>query len=212
MANRSYLCATTKETIYPAFVDDSYSPDEQLIANDVWCVPLLWTALFRPADIVEHTFESDGEQIYVEAPIVARKQAIANLAEALPYFNELFADEGPLDEYAAFLKQALEAVPYEFVTIEMEEIASLYDDEAEFYQMFRDILAAIGGTPQPETKAALLQLTQFRNLKRFPPSDMHLDPQKEQNSTEDDDWNHCRVCGAGQILSGLGRLVPWERS
>ena len=35
MANRSYLCSTNLDTIYPAFVDERYDSDRQTIANDV---------------------------------------------------------------------------------------------------------------------------------------------------------------------------------
>ena len=212
MANRSYLCGTNTETIYPSFVEPSYDSSSQTIANDVWCVPLLWTALFRPADIVARTFDADGEKVYVEAPLTGKKDTLVNLGQALPYFNRLFADEGTLDEYARFLRQAIEAAPYEFVTIEMEEIAACYDDPKEFYDMFRAALSGIGGPPAPKMKETFIQLAQFRNLRRFPPADLLLDPRRMEAAPDDDAWNHCRVCGAGPQESGIGRPAPWEPS
>jgi hypothetical protein len=102
MANHSYLCGTNLETTYPSFVDKGYDSAEQTIASDVWCVPLLWTALFRASDIVRLTFTVEQDQVVAEAPLVARDIAIRQLQEALPYFNRLFGAEGALDDYARF--------------------------------------------------------------------------------------------------------------
>jgi hypothetical protein len=207
MSNRSYLCSTNLETTYPSFVDEEYDADQQTVACDVWCVPLLWTALFRPADIVSKTFTVGSEEVPTEAPLTRRTTALRQLQEALSYYNRLFAAEGALDDFARFLYQALAAVPYEFVTVELQEIACLTGPEQAYYDNFRAALAGIGSDYSPEAKARLVEIAQFRDLKKFPPPRLLLDGLE---GSDDDFWNHCRICGAGASEAGIGRPVPWE--
>src|SRR5262249_34496372 len=112
MANMSYLCVTNAKATYPSWPPRRFNLDRQTVACAVYSVPLLWTPLFRSADIVRKTFTLDGEKIVTEAPLATRKQALRQLDEAVPYFNRLFRREGPLDEYAGFLRQALEGIEY----------------------------------------------------------------------------------------------------
>jgi hypothetical protein len=206
MANMSYLCGTNKKATYPS-VNPAYDSDKQTIACDVWCVPLLWTALFRPADIVKKTFDTDDGKVVTEAPLVSRKKAMRQLEAALPYYNRVFAKEGPLDEYASFLSKALAAAKYTYVTIEMEEIAALGKSEQKYYDEFRAALGAIGRDHSLLAKRRLVAISQFRKLKKFPPARLLLDGSK---APDDDFWNHCRICGAGSHVAALGRRVPWE--
>jgi hypothetical protein len=206
MANRSYLCATDQRATYPS-TKRSYDSDKQTLACDVWCVPLLWTALFRAPDIVAKTFELDDGPLYTEAPLVSRTKAIRQLNEALPYYNRLFAKEGPLDEYAAFLRKALEGVKHKYVTIELDEIAGLVGHK-KYHALFRAALAGIGSDTSARAKKRFVEIAQFRKLKRFPPPRLLLDNSKRRS--DDDCWNHCRICGAGRNVAGLGRRVPWE--
>ena len=206
MSNYSYLCATDIETTYPSFVDPEYDAEAQTVACDVWCVPLLWMGLFRPNDIVQRTFDADDEKVYTEAPLVARDLAISQLQQSLPYFNQVFVDEGPLDEYFNFLKQAVSEVENKYITIEMQEIACL-SDEQQYYDSFRAALAAIGNDTSEDAKQRLIDIAQLRGSKPLPPARLHLD---DLDGEEDDFWNHCRICGAGAAEAGVGRPVPWE--
>ena len=207
MSNRSYLCGTNLETIYPSFVDKSYDSENNTIACDVYCVPLLWTALFRPADLVRKTFKVDRDEIVAEAPLTRRTTAIRQLGEALPYFNLVFSEEGALNEYADFLRQALEAVEFEYVTVELQEIACLMNPEQAYYDMFRLALAGIGSDLSADAKQRFADIAQFREMDKFPPARLLLDGLKGEDN---DFWNHCRVCGAGAMEAGIGRPVPWE--
>lgn len=213
MSNRSYLCGTNLQETYPSFVDPDYDPDEQTLACDVYCVPLLWLGMFRPADIVAKTFtvptdeEDETVEVPTEAPLVERAKAIAQLKESLAYFNKLFAKEGSLDDYHTFLLEVLETADYQYVTIELQEVAALEDSEQEFYDTFRAALAGIGNDFSPEAKQRLVDIAQFQDLEKFPPARMLLD---DLEAEDEDYWNHCRVCGAGENVSGLGRAVPWE--
>jgi hypothetical protein len=51
VSNKSYLCVTARKTIYPSVTLPNYNTEEATIAYDVYCVPLLWLALFRPPDL-----------------------------------------------------------------------------------------------------------------------------------------------------------------
>src|SRR5262249_48797871 len=163
--------------------------------------------LFRPADIVRKTFKVQRDEVVAEAPLARRSTAIRQLREALPYFNRLFSEEGTLDDYADFLRQALEAVDFEYVTVELQEIACLMNPEQAYYDMFRQALTGIGSDLSAEAKQRFVDIAQFRDMEKFPPARLLLDGlQGEDNAF----WNHCRVCGAGALEAGIGRPVPWE--
>jgi len=185
-----------------------YDSDVQTIANDVHGVPLLWMAMFRARDMVSKQVEIDGETLRVDAPIVERTTAIAQLQESAAYFNILFQGAGGLDEYVELLKRALESVDYEFVTIEMDEIA-FGGDPAEFYDDFHRLLDGIGNDYSEEARQCFLSVAAFdEKFALFPPANLLLD--QLEGFDESDAWNHCRVMGAGGSESGIGRFVPWE--
>jgi hypothetical protein len=143
MANYCFLCVTNTKTIYPNWASRRFDPDRQFVSSDVYCIPLLWFALFRPGDMNRKTFTLEGRKVAVQAPLTTVKKAIGNLDEAVPYFNRLFRREGPLDEYAAFLRQALEGIEYRYITIDLHEIAIMYQTRKEFYGDFRTALECI---------------------------------------------------------------------
>jgi hypothetical protein len=208
MSNKSYLCVTKRKTTYPSWVGRRYDPDQQTVACDVYCVPLLWTALFRPADIVRKTFTVDGEKVVTEAPLATRNKAIRQLDEAVPYFNRLFRREGSLDEYAAFLRQVLQESEYKYVTIELHEIACMTDPAQEYFDIFRIALAGIGEDLSSAAKIRFKNIAWLRKLRKFPPARLVLDGL--QSASDSDDANHCRILGAGAQSTGFGRPVPWE--
>lgn len=207
MSNRSYLASSDQDTLYPAFAQSGYDASLQTIANDVGAVPLLWIALYRPGDLRSQTFEVQGQQFTVEAPICERTTAIRQLEAVLPALNALFEAEGPLDGYVDFMRQALHAAPYRFVTIEMQEIGWLWNPEAEFYETFRRTLHALAGPADSGAKRLFLELAQLREGQRWPSPRMYLD---QLPYTADEQWNFTRLLGAGACGSGLGRPVPWE--
>ena len=106
VANYAYLCATDLATTYPSFVEENYDSDVQTVACDVYCIPLVWMALFRPQDLLQKVFRVDGMDVPTEAPLVERAVALRQLREALPYLNEVFSVEGPLDGYVASFAEA----------------------------------------------------------------------------------------------------------
>jgi hypothetical protein len=214
VANRSFLCASSHREIYPSFVDPSYDSDTRTIATDVYAVPLLWLALFRPEDIVAKTFhveeDEEGEpagDVYVEAPVASRADALSALGTAVPVLNALFKVEGPLDSYADYMARAVADAPGEYVTAELQEISCLYPTEEEFFALLRDALRVMAGIPVEDAKRCLVQVADLRLGRPFPPADMLL---TDYAAEDDDHWNHCRILGAGAREGGIGRSVPWE--
>ena len=208
MPNRCYLTVTDIDTLYPSFMEETFDPTQSTVCTDVESIPLVWMALFREKNIRRQTFDIEGEQIIVEAPIIERAKALTNLDGALKYFNRVFESEGKLDEFFEQMKLALQAVPNQFVTIEMQEVVMLFDDEQWFFDEFRKALKGIGTTPTTAHRERLIGITQLRDDMPFPSARMYLD---KLPFGPDDQWNFTRLIGAGQFGSdGWGRPVPWE--
>ncbi|MFB7476216.1 hypothetical protein [Kitasatospora sp. NPDC056184] len=224
MANSSYLCATDVASLYPSSQVPGFDPRGGVVAHDVSGVPLLWLALFRPADLVTGVFtideddlddDEDGE-VEATAPLAAKDRALAQLDAALPVLNALFAAEGPLDGHAALLRQAVEKAPGAFVTIELEEIEGVWEEEGAFQPTLRAALACLdgpGGGDVPDggtdpaadpaaDRARLVALSRLRPGRPFPPARLLLD---DLEAGEDDYWNLVRLLG-----TTFDADVPWE--
>jgi hypothetical protein len=202
MSNYSYLCTSDLETTYPSFVDKQYNPDQQTIACDVECVPLVWLALFRPADLINKTYMVEGRQVATTAPLCELATALKHLDEALPYFNAVFSEEGALDEFFALLRKGVAAGDAKYVTIEMQEIACLYSSEQDFYGKFLVALTNIQTKSEHDAKDLFTKLANMRRGRKFPPARLILDRIKAEDH---DIWNHCRILGTSS-----SRPVPWE--
>jgi hypothetical protein len=206
MANRSYLFVGDHDGINPGWRAGVPGLEQQVLAEDVYCVPLLWLAMFRPADLVTATFppddpdDDDEGPIEATAPLAPKERALAQLDAALPALHEIFDGAGRLDDHAALMRQGVESMPGRFVTIELYEIAVLIDEET----YYRDLRAALGGLDRPGTadRARLTDLAQLREGRPFPPARLVLDG---LDAPDDDWWNHSRLLGASYL-----RPVPWE--
>jgi hypothetical protein len=145
MANRTYLFVGDHDGINPGWRPGIPGLEQQVLAEDVYCVPLLWLAMFRPADLVTTTFppddpdDDDEGPIEATAPLAPKERALAQLDAALPALREIFDGAGRLDDHAALLRQCVQSMPGRFVTIELYEIAVLIDEET-FYRDLRDAL------------------------------------------------------------------------
>ncbi|MFG3340942.1 hypothetical protein [Glycomyces sp. NPDC048151] len=224
MPNSSYLCTTDRESLYPSTTDDGFEPDTGVVAYDVRCVPLLWLALFRPADIrtetilieadpdatfyefdeatgdfVETDEEDEDEEVEAVAPLVAKDLALAQLDAALPALNRIFEAEGPLDEHAAMLRDAVAAAPGKFITVELDEIEGLWEEGA-FQPALRAALAAMDGGAAGRDE--LVAIAQLRTGRTFPPARLLL---ADHEPVDDDYWNLSRLLGAS-----FSAPVPWE--
>lgn len=208
MSNRSYLCGSKLSRIQPSNWDEDFDGDSQILVNDVIGVPVLWFALFRPSDMVTQVFETEDGDFHVEAPITSKEQALANLKDSTEVLVEAFSGLGNVNEYITFFEQTISASEWPFVTIEMEEIAYTSDPE-EFYQDVRRLLERFEQHTADGVLDLLLELSAFEDLSVLPPARYLLD--SLEDVTENDAWNHCRMIGAGQLNSGIGKTVPWEK-
>lgn len=207
MPNRSYLCGSRQSRIQPSNWDEDFDADSQILVNDVIGVPALWFALFRPTDIVIQVFETEDGNFHVEAPITSKENALAQLKDATGVLVEAFMELGNANEYISLFEQAIAASEWPFITIEMEEIAYTSDHE-EFYRDVRCLLEKFEQHSASGVLNLLLELSVFEDLSILPPARYCLDSLADV--TENDAWNHCRMIGAGQLNSGIGKTVPWE--
>lgn len=228
MPNSSYLCTADRETLYPSTTVEGFAAATDVVAYDVRCVPLLWLALFRPADLRTQTIviEADPDAVYAEfdeatgefvevedheeedevveavAPLVGKDRALAQLDAALPVLNRLFEPEGPLDDHAAMLRHAVAAAPGRFITIELDEIEGLWE-EGTFQPAVRAALACFDGSTDAESERAnLIEIAQLRAGRPFPPARLLL---ADHEPVDDDYWNLSRLFGAS-----FSAPVPWE--
>lgn len=207
MANRSFLFVGDHEGINPGWESDIPDIQQKVLAEDVYCVPLLWLAMFRPADLVTTTFppeddDDDEGPVEATAPLAPKERALVQLDAALPALHSIFNGAGRLDEHAALLRQGVESMPGRFVTIELYEIAVMIDEE----KYYRDLRNALGSLDKPGNLAAdrarLTDLAQLREERPFPPARLVIDG---LDAPDDDWWNHTRLLGASFL-----RPVPWE--
>ena len=207
MPNRSYLCGSRQPRLHPSYWDEAFDPDTQILVNDVIGVPALWFALFRPDDVVSQVFETDEGHFHVEAPIASTEKALAQLRSAGGVLEQAFAGLGSAAGYLLLFEQAIAASPWPYVTIEMTEIAYA-GDPAAFYADVRRLLEKMEQQTADGMLELLSDLSAFEALTVLPPARYCLDALEDV--TENDAWNHCRMIGAGQLHSGIGRAVPWE--
>ncbi|MDN3241563.1 hypothetical protein [Glycomyces tritici] len=227
MPNSSYLCTADRDSLYPSTTVAGFAPDTGVVAYDARCVPLLWLALFRPADIRTQTIviEADpdayvaewdpktgdfvevpggkeGDVVEAVAPLVAKDRALTQLDAALPALNRLFAAEGPLDDHAAMLRQAVATAPGRFITIELDEIEGLWE-EGTFQPAVRRALTGMEEVRDPDAERAdLIEIAQLRAGRPFPAARMLLG---EHEPVDDDYWNLSRLLG-----TCFSAAVPWE--
>ncbi|MEV3936598.1 hypothetical protein AB0K52_11545 [Glycomyces sp. NPDC049804] len=230
MPNSSYLCTTDAESLYPSTTVADFEPSTHVVACDARCVPLLWLAMFRAADIRTQTIviEADPDEVSFEfdvatgdfveiegedeedevveavAPLVAKERALAQLDAAVPVLNRLFEAEGPLDDHAAMLRQAVAAAPGRFITIELDEIDALWE-EGTFQPALRTALSAMDASAdRAAERADLVEIAQLRAGRAFPPARFLLDG---RDAADDDFWNFVRLLG-----TAFSAAVPWEPS
>jgi hypothetical protein len=227
MPNSSYLCTADRDSLYPSTTVEDFTPATDVVAYDARCVPLLWLALFRPADLRTQAIliEADPDAVYAEldeatgefvevpneeedeiveatAPLAAKERALAQLDAALPALNRIFAAEGPLDEHAAMLRQAVAAAPGDFITIELDEIEGLWEPGT-FQPALRRALSAMESDAGSEAERAdLVAIAQLRAGRPFPPARMLF---SDHAAADDDYWNLSRLLG-----TSFSAAVPWE--
>jgi hypothetical protein len=202
MANRSYLVVTNRNTIYPNVADADFSPEQQTVAQGLYCVPILWFGLFRPGNMRSQVFHADGEDVTGIAPISDIWSALARLRTVLPDLNKMFQTHGTLDDYVALLIDAIHSTGYTYVTIESDEIACMGDPDT-FYENVKESLAAIHGKlPLAVGRTKLLGISEIPAEAKFPRASCIVDGGEVSDEAID---VHSRIIGCKWL-----RNVPWE--
>ncbi len=201
MANRAYLCCTSKKHTYPSFQEADYDPESQTVALCAYAIPLLWIAIYRAEDIIVDELEVEGQIVREPAPVVNRSQVVARLEEAIPRIESVFPQNGPLLEHARLLGTAISEIEpaYQYVTIEMEEIACL-GVPRDFHGTFRRLLQFMGGVEMPDAREALEQITSIHADREFVPVSRFA-----ETDLPNEDWeNLARLLGDEHY-----RDLPW---
>ncbi|RRR98584.1 hypothetical protein [Glycomyces terrestris] len=232
MPNSSYLCATGLRTLYPSTTDAGFAPATGVVAYDVRCVPLLWLALFRPADLVTQTIvvEDDPDEVFYEFG------PDGDLVEVEPGEDDDDEDDdedvveataplAPKDRALAQLDAAVPVLNRIFaaegpldghaamlraaVAAAPGVYVTVELDEIEglwepgtFQPALREALACLDGGAAAG-RAHLAAISQLREGRPFPPARMLLDG--GDGFEDDDHWNFVRLLGAN-----FSAAVPWE--
>jgi hypothetical protein len=202
MANRSYLAVTNTDTIYPSNAESDFTPEEQTVAQGVYCVPILWFGLFRPSNMRAQKFDVDGDLVTGVAPVVDVPTALTQLNDAVAKLNKMFEKQGSFDDYAALLGEAIRSTGRKYVTIEMEEIACMGDPD-EFYEDVKEALRAFTGEAALKVGSdKLVKISEIPTNVTFPTARCLLGDQKTSDEAID---ALSRIIGCSYI-----RKVPWE--
>ena len=202
MANRSYLVLTDDNLLYPSVVNTDFAPELQTIAHGVYCVPLLWFALFRPTDMRAQVVTTDSGSVEVIAPIAEVPTAIRQLEISLTTLKQMFASRGDLGDYVRLLHKGIVAEPRKYITIELDEIAQMGDPDA-FFAYIRYALGAFAGDfPAAVGRTSRLKLSEIDEHTLFPPAECLING----DSVSDNEVRaHSQILGCSWI-----RPVPWE--
>src|ERR1700690_1085977 len=143
MANRSYLCCCDYHDIYPSLGYSDFDPKLHTLAAGIYAVPITWLAMFRQESLVTRNFDVDGEDIVVTAPISSRELCLDQLEQGIQPIEELFGWPGKLADYASCLRELLQNISGEYVTIELDEIAYMTEGREDFTQHLKNIFLCL---------------------------------------------------------------------
>lgn len=159
MGNKAWLTTAARRQTFPRLQEPGYDPARHTVACCTWGIPLLWLPLFRPADLLMEDVTVEGGRTYRDpAPVAETAVALARLAEAVPRLNALFPGQGPLDRYAALLREAVASTGRPFLTLEAEQLAWMGEPNA-YYRRLGRALAYFDEPETPQGRDDLLYLT-----------------------------------------------------
>jgi len=200
MANWAFLSCTADRRTYPSYTG---KPQYRAVLSAAWHLPVLWWAIFRPADLVlDRSARKAGDGDPVPAPVVPRSRVKQRLAEALSRVEKLYPKGGSLSRHADLLVAALERAPQQakYVTLEHVETAA-YFQPGEFQQVQADILAYMAGRKVRAIQMRLRPFTAVANERKF-----NLpDEVTEARFTKADRENLYGLLG-----QGAQKLAPWQ--
>ena len=201
MANRSYLIVSNNDAIFPRLTEPNFDSNVQVIAQGIYCVPLLWFGLFRSKDLRTQESQEDSRRWTKLAPIIDVRTAVIQMEQAVPLFDQMFPG-GNFAEYGKFLIRAIRSAGRKNVTIEMEEIADLAGPD----ELYNDCRVALGMFSGEESiadgKEKLITISEIDEELDIPPARCLV----EDDSVSDEAAEtHSRIIGVSFLQS-----VPWE--
>jgi hypothetical protein len=159
MGNKAWLTTAATRQSFPSLQEPGYDAARHTVACCTWGIPLLWLPLFRPSDmLVESVTVQSGRTYRDPAPVVETPTALERLAGAVARLNEVFGEQGSVDQYAAMLREAVASAARPFVTLEAQELAWPGEPE-EFYRRLERALAYFDRPDSREARDDLLYLT-----------------------------------------------------
>jgi hypothetical protein len=195
MANRGYLAGTNERIIYPSF-GDGYDAEVDTYLTTAGCIPLAWLLLFRTVDLETSEFTlEDGSTLTATAPVTSRTAAIHTLTSRTAWVSELFKANGGLSHHLGLFRQHLDSGPHDFLTIEMDEIEWLHEED----EVQRQLGACLDALDRrlPSVKESLVWLSTILVDRQFRTPD--------DASADEDRWNYYRILGGGFL-----RPAPWD--
>lgn len=145
MSNRTYLCCSKQNLLYPSATQKRFIVSKQILAASAWHVPIFWLALFRERDLRTEAI-ADGEESLVCAPACDREQALSQLEMTLPSMKQNFSPMVDIEGLANQFLDYLRGVRYPFITVEWAEIDALHPPEV-FHDLAR---LALRGFEHPD--------------------------------------------------------------
>ena len=203
MANRTYLAVSDFATIYPSYAVPDFDPATDVVAQAPYRVPLLWMGMFREQNVQQQSIDGELGSIRMVAPMVELTTGLRQLRDAIEILDDLF-ESGTLNEYYDLLSASMLTTDRQFVTLELEEVAYMFQPRAFFGQLNLALRALEGGDALEEGKQALFELSQLpsdQSKRSVPPARCLMDG----DYTNEELANHAGLIGCQWI-----RHVHWE--
>src|SRR4051812_16082526 len=117
----TFLSLSPYQGVYPSRAWDEFEPETDVLAVADDATPLLWLALFRPADVQAGRLDRDWEDWTqgtrpINAPVVPRRRAFSQLYAAVDVLEPVLG--ASIAEHAELMREALHWAPGDWVTIE----------------------------------------------------------------------------------------------
>lgn len=152
MANRAYLLNTPFLVADPYAFRNAAEHDYLTIDGPGYRLPIPWLCFFRQQDlkaVVVQSEDDDGNacDLTVRVPSVAVSEAIRNLEQARPLFEQLTGESHLAqlywDEAMAFLR----ALPLPWLTLESLEVVGMYELQSSEEDLFNALAGTVDALP-----------------------------------------------------------------
>jgi len=88
--------------------------------------PLPWICCFRKDDLAPHTIVSQrGAKFDIQVPVTSVEKALENISASRPRYERLVGDAGVAHEYWRDALEAIQTLPYRFITLNITDFIFL---------------------------------------------------------------------------------------